>query len=269
MVDNTHVYYATLKIEDCRAEIFVNGVPVLRLVPGPYTLLSVPVNHYLCDGDNRFELLVEPGARPRDTRYPTEEKALPDVYAHARLARFGDGDTVNLETGEELADIEFEGSADRKDIVPLSLTRNVDMGTFAGRWAFQDAAVLTLNDELVQEAHMKLEEIAYTIRHGSLTQYLDMFRVIVRERHRAYPALPQGHLQERSEDFLQRFRQKPDQVLPPARDQHEFRLVADGRMIECVDRDFFPSLRMRSVEGNLVPMDIFLGRIDGRLEIVR
>jgi hypothetical protein len=50
----------------------------------------------------------------------------------------------------------------------------------------------------------------------------------------------------------------------------DFRLVADGRMLDCVDRDFTASLRLRDPDdGSALPHRVLLARIDGRLRIVR
>ena len=269
MFDKQHVHYAILEIEGCKAELFVNGIPVLRLVPGPFSMLSNPVQHVLVDGENRLELVVEPGDRPSETRHPLRQARLPGVRARARIARFLDGDVVNMETGEAWLDIRYEGDAERDDILPHVAVGRTDFGELAGRWAFEDAPVLTLDEPLVAEAHERLQEIARVIREGSLEEYVALYRVVMRERQRAYPAIPEGHLEKGAAFLWNRYRQTPDPVLPLARDQHDFRLVADGRLLECLDLDFQPSLRVRTPEGSIVPFGILLARIGGRLEIAR
>src|SRR5450759_1661088 len=48
----------------CKAEAWVNEIPVARVDASAYALSSRPIHEYLLPRENRFLLLVEPGTNP-------------------------------------------------------------------------------------------------------------------------------------------------------------------------------------------------------------
>ncbi|MEZ4455203.1 MAG: hypothetical protein R2882_01445 [Gemmatimonadales bacterium] len=54
------------------------------------------------------------------------------------------------------------------------------------------------------------------------------------------------------------------------RDQWDLRLVAGGRMVECIAADWEPILRSAADdEGNAFDIPLYLGRLGGRLQVLR
>jgi hypothetical protein len=271
-LDTEHVIHAQLEVEGCTAELWLNGIPITRLGPHTAPLESRAAQQFLVAGTNRIELLVEPGRSPSCARTDVRERRLEGARAVGRLLRFEDGTIPDAEFGETLAEVTYRSEEDRSpaDRFPRSLFAERDLGGIVGRWAYEDAPILSMEEALIDEAHAALEAIAEAIRQGSTARFLELLEVQVREAARAYPALTEEYLREDLTKLLADYHRAKEPVVPLDRERHDFRLVAGGRMIECVDVDWRPSLMLRDPDVEVeAPYAIFLARIEGKLRVVR
>lgn len=116
------VVYTHLDVEGCTAELYVNDVPVDRLAAGgseggkQRRVESTGAHQYLFDGENRLELLVEPGSTPATARTEIRERKLVEARAAARLVRYDDGADLGPENGVVLAEVTFRS----EDVVNLA-----------------------------------------------------------------------------------------------------------------------------------------------------
>jgi hypothetical protein len=267
-MNTTHVFCAQLEVHACRAELQLNGFPLDRLGPDAPLANTIPAQQYLVPGTNELEVLVEPGARPSRARTETRTLARPGAYAKVRLVRFPDGASPEPENGEILLELAWRDETGKPALFPQSRAGTVEMGAAAGRWAWQDAPELVLDEALADEAHAVLEAIADCFRTGSAEAYEELRAQQSADAVRAYPALL-GRPNPLAA-HLAYYRRSPRPVAPLVRARHDFRLVAKGRVVECVDEDGRPSLRLRDpVHDMEVACRIFMARIGGRLRIVR
>jgi hypothetical protein len=266
------VVHAQIHAEGCTAELYVNGVPVSRIHPDRTAFESVAVEQLLIPGRNRIELLVEPGSRPSRVRTEARHHDLGDAAAVGRLVRFPDGVFAEASRGEVLREVRLErpaGSIGART-VPESFSAEVDLGQAHGRWAWQDAPVLDLEEALVAEARAALDEIAQAWQACSIEGLWALSALNVRETRRAYPALDEASLRADLELLMNHYARARERVAPRASEQHDFRTVAGGRMLECIDLDWAPSLRLLDPDdGSQVPYPVLLARVDGRLCVAR
>lgn len=266
------VIHAQIHAEGCTAELYVNGVPVSRIHPDRTAFESVAAEEYLVPGRNRIELLIEPGSHPSAARFESRYLDLGDATAVARLVRFPDGEIVEPERGQVLIEVRYAKDPDRPGPreVPISLSGEADLGSAHGRWSYQDAPVLDLDEATVSEAIGVIDAVAAACRARSAQALMALGEVKNREALRAYPALTEEMLRSDLQESFEYYGKMGDFVAPRRPEQHDFRLVAGGRMIECVDRDWGASLRLVSpATGDGLPFPLLLARIDGRLTIVR
>jgi len=266
------VIHAQIQAEGCTAELYVNGIPVSRIDPDRTPFESVAVEQHLIPGRNRIEVLVEPGPHPSVARTEGRYADLGAATAVGRLVRFADGVFAEPSRGDVLVEVKFEPDPDHPGprVFPASVSTEVDLGPANGRWAWQDAPVLELDEPTVAEAARVLDAIAAGYQSLSAQTLWALSELNIKDTLRAYPALDEAALRADLELILQHYGQKPERVHPRAADQHDFRVVAGGRMIECVDRDWKPSLRLKDPDDeSAIPYPVLLARIDGRLGIVR
>jgi hypothetical protein len=263
-----HVIYAELQIIGCTAELYLNGLPLTRLSPTTTRFEAVAAEEFVVGGENAIELLVEPGPRPSSARTQRHDVATPGAEAAARLVRYPDGVFTEAENGEILAAIEWKG---RPEIAafPQSFRRTADLGA-RPRWSWQDAPPLVLDEALVSEARAVLEDVARAIRSGSADAFWAATEIRSREGLRAYPALREDEGRAELAKLLAFYTTVPDPVLPFTPERHDFRLVAEDRVLQCVDDDGSASLKLKDpTDGGVVPYPLFLARVGGRLHVVR
>jgi hypothetical protein len=266
------VIHAQLTAEGCTAELYVNGIPVSRIHPDRTAFESVAAEEYLIPGRNRIEILVEPGSHPSVARTEARNLDLGDATVIGRLVRFKEGEFVEASRGDILAEVRFQREPDERDprIVPRSVSTEVDLGAANGRWAFQDAPVLDLDEATIAEAIGVLDAVADAVRARSVQGVMALGELKNRDALRAYPALGEEMIRADLQESFDSYAKLSDFVAPRRPEQHDFRLVAGGRILETIDRDWTASLKLSSpATGEEVPFPLMLARIDGRLRIVR
>jgi hypothetical protein len=264
-----HVLHAELEVKDCVAELYVNGIPVRRLGPDTQPRATHAVQHYLIPGTNEIELLVEPGPTPSVARTKASQKLLPKASAVARLIKYPDGAFPEPENGETLAEVHYRGKTDYEELFPKSFIGQAEIGAAFGRWSWQDAPDLVLDEATVKEALAVIKEAEMALRSGSVDAVMAVIEISFKECWRAYPANEEKMLRAEMEAFLGSLKSVPEPILPADPARIDFRLVARDKILECIDKDWETSLRLVNEEGLEVPYSLLLARIGGRLRVVR
>jgi len=274
MADPGSIIHAQLEVSHCTAELSINGVPASRIVwsPARIPIENVAVAQLLIPGTNMLELLIEPGSTPSVAC--TEKRELPfeKMSAIARLVRFRDGASGLPEEGEILGEVFFRWddiSLD-KQVFPQSTARQVEMGEAYGRWSWQDAPALVMSDALIAEARAVLDEVDAAIKTFSADRFWALTELQIKDVLRAFPAVTEAYLRGDLATMFDHYRDKPEPVMPRDPAHHDFRLVAGDKLLQCVDKDWSTSFKLRDPgDGSAVPYSIFLARIDRQLRIVR
>jgi hypothetical protein len=268
------IVHAQLEVFDTTAELWLNGIPVSRIENNPsrVPIENVAVAQLLIPGTNMLELLVEPGSHPSIGRSEKRELPFKKMSAFARLLRFRAGASGMKEEGELLGEVFFrwEDASLDKQVFPQSSAVQIEMGAAYGRWGWQDAPELVVDDALIAEARAVLDEVESAIRSFHADRFWALTELQIKDVLRAYPAVTEAYLRSDLEAMFNHYRDKPDPVMKRNPDDHDFRLVAGGRLLQCVDKDYSTSFKLRDPEdGTGVPYRIMLARVDGKLRIVR
>jgi hypothetical protein len=268
----THAILAQLEVEDCTAELYLNGVPLVRLEPRHVPISNVAVEDYLVGGDNRLELLVEPGAQPSVARSDLRKLPFRPMKAWARLLRIPDGEAGLAHYGEVLGETSYswtQAPPDERDFPASSMT-SVTMPASHGRWGWQDAPVLSQTSELFDEARAVLDAVETALRRGDRAMLMQLLEHRMNDWLRAYPAHSRGSMEAELAEMMRYVELTDDPVFERDPAQHDFRLVAGGRMLQLLDRDWQTSMGVRHHErGTRQPYRITLARLDGGLRILR
>jgi len=266
------VIHAELAVRGgCKAEVYLNGIPLRRQISPEAPFVSIPVHQYLVGGDNRLELLVEPGPTPRRARMPEERlRRMPGASAVARLVRYEEGDFADVENhGELLTEITWQGEADSDEAFPKSLGATAGLGARA-RWSWQDAPPLTLDEGTLAEIAHVLGTLAQSFERGEAGPVLSLLKVRFDEGMRAYPVNDVETLTRELTAYVREVATEGWRVRPLDPEAFDFRLCAGDRLVELVDRDWLPSLRFFAPdEPEPYGYALMLARVDGRLAVVR
>ncbi len=270
----TKVIYAEVEARSCTADLYVNGVPI----PGVrrrtiFEKFGVSIQQWIVSDKNELTLVVDVEGSPSTNTAPREEKPRSDAQATGRFVEYEEGVIASPDNGRVLGQVTYLGSEDESEEAPRVRSISVDLPVQYGRWLWQDAPVLTLDDAARAEAVSVLESVQNALFGGDLGRMLDLVKVRWEEVDRAYPGRNDGDDRASLGSWLSELASEPHRRLPLRPSEHDFRLVAGGRVIECIDKDFMPSLRiLQEIEPNRwaeTPYPVYLARIQNRLTVVR
>lgn len=262
------IVYAELERRGVCAELHLNQMPVLRLTDEEGPFGSMGAHEFLIAGVNMLELVVEPGPTPSRWKEPFMKEPPAGAFARARLMVYPPGVEPGLENGVLLGELNFLPEEKGSLNFPKVFEKAVIPSAILTPWAWQDALLLTLNSELLAEAHAVLEELAGAFRAGDVNAVWNLTEMKIRDALRAYPAQSEEGMRELLSDYVKQHKKGGVRPLNPA--DYDFRLIAGGRLLECINRDFLPSLVLREAELEMdVPYSVWLGKIGGKLVVVR
>jgi hypothetical protein len=271
------VIHAELELTACSGELWLNGVPLPGLpMRRPTFEMSVCVDHLLVTGMNDLELWVDvDGTRPSESHTPRTSPPNPAAVAVARLVAYDPGVLASPENGKVLATFEYRGAADTSTEAPRVRRLSVDLGRSFGPWAWEKAPPLALDDLTLREAAAVVREVHAALFGGDPQRVFDLVRLRWEEMDRAYPGRDDAADRRSHAAWIAELASDPRRRVPLDPARHDFRLVAGGRMIECIDADFFPSIRIaQEVEPGAgewiaAPYPLSLARVGPRLTVVR
>lgn len=273
----TTFLYAQLEVHDAAAEIWLNDVPLLRIddrtLRAP--IENVALDAWVIPGENVFELVFEPGPTPSVARSQTRRELLPKTAgALARIIQFEVGSSGEAADGLVLAALSYpppDTAMPEVEVqLPIIARTSVNLGPGSGRFRFQDAPLLADVNALRPEIDAVLEAMESAYRSGDVDALAALYEINQLEVMRAFPAFDQAVMRSRLAANVGHYAKGSDPVRrdPALRDE---RLVAYGRLVECVDRDFEASFKLNDPDGRgTASAPTFLGRDEhGRLRVFR
>jgi hypothetical protein len=271
------VFYVLLaEAEGVEAEFFVNDVPIVRRSgEGAMTDYSGPCNQDLVPGWNVITAVIGPGPTPSSTlrgspgrRRVTLEKA----RVQARLMRYPEGAVSGAPGGDLLAQLEWEApDLVRPVTLPRVVSAGVDLGPLGGRWRWQDATPLTLDEPTLREVRTFLETLHAMLSKKDLERFLALTQVRLSDVERAF----ERRAGEKAAEVLNAVKgevAKPEWgMLPLEPEAWDLRLCGGNRLIDCVRRDGAPILREtpRAPTNISVEWPVRVAKLDGVWHVAR
>src|SRR5512140_17900 len=109
MISPDSIIHAQLEVERCAAELWLNDIPVTRIVASPtrIPIENVAIMQFIVPGTNLLEIVVEPGPVPSVARTEKRELSFKKMSAVGRLIRFEEGVPGLVEEGDLLTEVSF------------------------------------------------------------------------------------------------------------------------------------------------------------------
>jgi hypothetical protein len=228
-----------VQTKNLRAEIWINRVPAVMLLPGEADgPVGVPLNEFIVSGENRIGVVLHAGPLASRSAEPWPESDQAAAYSGPasltlRLAQYADDQPVHRDGPPAILTIEWEGTAEP---VPLRIERDFAAASDFGRWAWQDAEPFPSLDDAVRGPALEyLGRMHALLAAGQFGRFVEESALKVEEYARAYgiAAAPvRGSMLRALNSQTPQLRLRP--LDPQAID---LRLVAGGRMIECLRTD--------------------------------
>jgi len=236
----------------------VNDIPIHRLETDNILTYAIPIHEFLINGENKLKLI----GTPEDPLEPGK------FYAKARVARFYERNIISFEEGEGYAEVAWHA-----ELLGAPVAQLFEFET-PNRWVWESAPVIELTPEVrgVLDAFVAEMRGAYAAQDP--TPINARKAVFYSETQAAYPPPMEA---DSAADFAASLsRERPGwTAIPFEPSPGNYRLVADGRLVDCVDADALPlvrNLKDRSLSGKnmpFAPMPMMVAIKQGEVLIVR
>jgi hypothetical protein len=264
--------YVELRIQDCCAELFLNEIPIGRIGPSGKIFLARPANSILVKGTNTLEVLVDPGPTPSQARRNPVSKTFPaGAYAQARLAKYREGAFVGSEDTTVLAQARWPDPDESTPQLkfPLSIRRQISLDSPFGNWVWERADVIDPAKDF-SEVSSLVTELHRAFAAGNPEPFLRLSGIYFRETAVCFPDHPVDEQERRLVDDIGGNAGRRNWVRPLVTGDLDFRVCAGGRLVECICRDWTPVLNtLPQDDGDQFPLPLFLGRFEGKWQILR
>jgi len=266
------------KAEGCVAEFYLNDVPVIRRGPELGKSFAGPIHQYLVDGVNELAVVIEPGETPSIAITGGEDagrtrRTLQGASIWAKLARYPRGSATGGPDGVELLRVEWKSDAGgdaRAWAFPRVVDGRVDLGPLKGRWAWQDAETLDLDEDEVGDLTFRLETLQESLENGDPEPFLALTGVRLDEFSRAYGNPPRDKIRQVRMAVQELSAEPAWGVEPVDPDRFDLRLCGRNRLVQCIAKDWDPILRAKpDAEGGQVTWELFFSRIGGEWKVTR
>jgi len=256
-------------------EVHVNGVPVLSLPAGAASQ-SVTVHEYLQNGSNRITLVVAPPpiaqavAAPNAPAQP--RMAARAAQARARLVLLRQGKSLADEAVRVLAEVAWAVEEGQGFEAPTVVHQDLELPVGFPRWRWLDAPALNPGPQDRQTVLAAVQRLAFDLSRGNPDSFLAACRLKLEEVDQAYQR-PVGQGVTALREQVQQLWQAGAlaTLQPPTTENLLLRVVAGGRLLECLNPLGAPVLTSQNDDATLgnIAWPLRLTLIEGKVYVLR
>jgi hypothetical protein len=203
------------------------------------------VHEYLTPGRNQVQLVVEPGPTPARTfeagRAPLAVPA--KMFARLRVMHMPAGTFPEDEGVRMLLNLDFAPPAGTPLPVPVILNGEVGSPPWVPRWAWPEARLLPEGEAVRGFVLNFLNRIVVSMNQGDLEPYLTAAQIRFNEISAAYQLPVEQQLESFRRQFARISAEPGFQMQPIDAATAELRYCGEGRVLECLTKDWRPLLR--------------------------
>jgi hypothetical protein len=261
-------------VEGCVAEFYLNGIPITRRGPDLGKFYGGPCNAEILDGLNEIAIVINPGPTPGEALPGKDRKrsrALSvGAKASASLTLYPHGAVVGGPERKLLMNAGWLGRDDRPEVFPKVVTNRKDLGERFGKWDWQDAPRLELAEQEINEIGELVNYLHLSLTVGDPELLIETSAPRLKDIERAF-RLKAGDKAALIRQVTEEDADRPGWGMEPLEtDQFDFRLVAQDRLVEIVNKNWEPPLKELPDENSGVcSYSMMLAKLDGKWKIVR
>jgi len=273
-VADQRFYVVECTADECRAEFWLNDIPVARRGGDRGFHYGAPINEFIIDGRNELAVVIEPGPTPgsalsgpggrRRTESNPGAKAVMMLSAYPRGAVVGGPDRV------ELASVSWSGEEAPILVGPRVITGFCEIASPFPRWSWQTSETVVLNREtradlekFVAGLHLSLEGcLVEPLVEASRIRYaeIETAHYLSSGDREAFVTGALSEMMERSYWGMQPLDTSP----------FDPRLCGSGRLVQLVCEDDRAVLRRNpNKRGQVIFFDMMAGKVDGEWHVLR
>jgi hypothetical protein len=265
----THIILQA-KTENCRMEVWINGVPVLYLGPGHGdNVIGQPLAEYVVKGKNRLQVVLNPGPTPAEVTSGSRTLPTAGIRAGVQILRALTG-SIAGQGGEHVGGVVRQFPPEMPTAsFPLTIEEQFQVWEAPESWSWQQGMYLRLTPETQIQVEQTLHIIRRALELGDPDPIIELAGPYLGDRDLAFETAPD--LQVAQFDLAISSLGYGDWkwVLPP-RNEWSLRLCGDGRLLDCIAADWHPLLRTEPNEdGEVLYFHTLLGHLNGAWQLVR
>jgi hypothetical protein len=264
-------FIAKTKTRNLRVEIWINDIPAVLLLPSEKeTTVSVPLNDNVILGTNKIGAMLHAAPLASKSQDPWPDDPTAGQYSgpaslDLQIAQYADDQPVHKDGTPAIATIDWQGPAQP---VPSLQERNFPGVNELGRWAWQDAEVFrAIDDALRLRALDYLRHLHGLLATAQFESFVAESELKIREYAHAYgiavEPVRKGMLSAWSSQAAKL------KLRPWSPNEFDLRLVAGGRLIECLRTDRHHALEFAGNGGPSFFLPTKIGIADGKWQILR
>lgn len=257
-----------LRSHGVAAEAFLNGVPLARTPRGGGDC-CVPVHEFVIAGANRLELVVDPPPLVPGAPPPAPVFGDGAWHADAALLLPRVGQLASDTASRLLGQLNWACTDDEVFRPPVRLEQELDIPVRFPRWRWLDAPPITNVDDLRAPAAVFLQDVAIALSRGDPEHLITAAKLRFEELALAYQRTPAEDLARWRARVQLLHAQKAMRPELPTPESLNLRLVADGRLMECLGADGLPILRCARPDGSRVYWPMRLAAVERRFYPLR
>lgn len=249
------------------AEAWLNGVPIAR-TPKAGGDCCVPVHEFVIAGANRLELVVGPPPLAGGTAPPP---LLGDGHALAEAALLLPriGQLASDHSARLLGQVAWSSVDGEVYRPPLQLAQELDIPVRFPRWRWLDAPRVPDVDSLKGAVATFLQDVAIALSRGDPEHLVVLAKLRFEEMAQAYGRPVADDLARWRARVQLLHAQKAMRPELPTPESLQLRLVAEGRLLECLGADGLPILRCARPDGSRVYWPMRLAAVERRFYPLR
>lgn len=270
MTQRSWMIHGVAQVRGCDAEVYVNDIPVARLLQHESAAISLPVHPQLVSGDNQVQLLINPGSTPAEARRAGAGKQLAaDATAQLRLIAVNLGQAPADDDRGLIARVNFNAQQGRPPTAPVTVSATARLPVDLGPRQWQRGQrIEAITPEVQDSALAFVNHVRDTLQAGQVRTLLPLWQAKISEAAQAYGLEPEQRLWKFIADW-EAFTRAPGFMLAPVTAAGaSLRLVADGRVVDCVGKDWQPLIRIADLSAGGPLLGLGIARIEGQWTVV-
>jgi hypothetical protein len=275
------VVVAMMQMGSISQEVWVNDVPVLRGWLGGHAgqaqqnSIGRCVQEFLRPGVNHLALVDATRDEQRGgagaAGLPQETTVWLTALTNGSVMRPGEGRRIGRLTSSSDRGV-VAGPAESSRLVrgyrvraELMIADTELPWALTPPWAA--APALQEGSALDQECVELMDNLELAFLSGDRERYARVAGPRLQWLQRAYPDRTPELMERCLNAFMKQFWERPSLIVRRSREDHAFRVVGNGHLVELIDRDRSPSFKYQSESGSIYGETLLAARVDGALRV--
>ncbi len=264
-----------LYVKDCSAEFYANDIPIRLMDSNQESFHSLAAHHLLLNNLNTFKILVWPGDTPSNVLQKSQltsvESRSKPAKVCLRLVKYPVGAFAgDAKDGEVIYELNWEYDQEKYGVDPYPYIADIkfDIGSHLGTWNWQNCDPINLLKELPAITKI-VKQIHNDFGKGNGKVIADLAEPYLDDMGKALPAYGKDEFREDMINDINYNAEVEDAVDLFNPENHDFRLAADAKLVQIINKDWEPTIRTKEDEGGeSYELPLFLGKLKGRWHIV-